>query len=60
MPIVVCTKVAWKAGNFAVPANVEVYRRTIDTVETSANNVLPTTTPPVRGRRSKHVGWSLH
>jgi hypothetical protein len=39
-------KIARKAGNFAVPANVDGYRPTIDTAETSANNVLLTTTPP--------------
>jgi hypothetical protein len=56
VPTVGRTKIARKAGNFAVPANVDVYRRTIDTAETSANNVLLATTQ--EGDRSKHVGWS--
>jgi hypothetical protein len=56
VPTVGRIKIARKAGNFAAPANVDGYRPTIDTAETSASNVLLTTTPPVRGRQSKHVG----
>jgi len=45
VPTVGRIKIARKAGNFAVPANVDVYRRTIDSAETSAINVLLATTP---------------
>jgi hypothetical protein len=59
VPTVGRIKIARKASNFAVPANVGVYRRTIDTAETGANDVLLATTPgSEEGDRSKHVGWS--
>jgi len=44
VPAVGCIKVARQAGCLAVRANVDVYWRTIDTVEARANNVLLTTT----------------
>ena len=44
MPAVGRIKVARQAGCLAVRANVDVYRRTVDTVEARADNVLLTTT----------------
>ena len=51
MPAVGRVKISWQAGSLAIGTNVDVYHRTINTVETSANDVLPTT-----ARASERMG----
>ena len=50
VPAVGRIKVAGQAGSLAVRANIDVYRRTVDTVEARANNVLLTTASDIRER----------
>jgi hypothetical protein len=50
VPAIALLKITWQAGCLAVRANVDVGRRTIDTVETGAHYVLLTT---AEGRVSK-------
>jgi hypothetical protein len=49
MPAVGRIKVTGQAGSLAVRANVDVYHRTINTVEASAYNVLLTTAHVSKG-----------
>lgn len=50
MPAVGRIKVARQTGCLAIRANVDVYRRTVDTMEARANNVLLTTASNIRER----------
>lgn len=45
VPAVGCIKVTRQADGLAVGANVDIYRRTVDTVEASTDNILLTTAP---------------
>jgi len=53
VPTVGCLKVTRQTGGIAVRANVDVYRRTVETVEASANDVLLTTAPRSEKRYRK-------
>jgi hypothetical protein len=52
-------KITGQAGRLAVRTNVDFYRRTIDTAETSANNVLLATTSPSEKFYTKE-SWGNH
>jgi hypothetical protein len=56
VPAIDLVKITWQAGCLTVRANVDVGRRTIDTVETSAHYVLLTAAGGGSARMYRRIG----